>query len=232
MGQVSGIHVEVDFSGEPLFADFAEESGDETEQRSLVWKEGSDAGSAFEFLIDALDGVACAHAALVCGGEGEDGEALGDICFHPGGKFRGRGGVGLHQGFEAGLGGDEILRVEDGTDIGRHAGTHVEARDVSLGVLLEMELAALPRNGGEDGGTGGRESAMGIADDEGETVKTSGLERGEEGPPVDLSLTEGGTDTEDGERFPSGPIPIAIRTAQSRSWPPWRTFSYLASRIK
>jgi len=65
LGQVSRIHVEVDFSGEPLFADFAEEGGDETEQGRFVWKEGGDAGSASEFLIDALDGVACAHAALV-----------------------------------------------------------------------------------------------------------------------------------------------------------------------
>jgi len=126
LGQVSRIHVEVDFSGEPLFANFAEEGGDEAEQGGFVWKEGGDAGSAFEFLIDALDGVACAHATLVGSGEGEDGEALGDIFLHPGGKFRGRLGVGLHQGFEAGLGGGEIWAVEDGTDIVRHAGAHVE----------------------------------------------------------------------------------------------------------
>jgi hypothetical protein len=70
---------EVDFSGEPLFADFAEEGRDESEKRGFVWKEGGDAGSAFEFLIDAFDGVACAHAALVGGREGEDSEALRDI---------------------------------------------------------------------------------------------------------------------------------------------------------
>ena len=46
MGQVSRFHVEIDFSGEPLFADFAEEGGDESEQGGFVWKEGSDAGSA------------------------------------------------------------------------------------------------------------------------------------------------------------------------------------------
>ena len=104
----------------------------------------------------------------------------------------------MHQGFEAGLGGEEIGAVEDGTDIGRHAGAHVEARDVSLGVLLEMELAALPRDGGEDSSTGGRESAMGIADNEGEPVKTTGLERGEEGTPMNLRLTESGADAQDG----------------------------------
>ncbi len=48
MGQVSRFHVEVDFSGEPLFADFAEEGRDESEKRGFVWKEGGDAGSAFD----------------------------------------------------------------------------------------------------------------------------------------------------------------------------------------
>lgn len=38
MGQVSRFHVEVDFSGEPLFADFAEEGRDESEKRGFVWK--------------------------------------------------------------------------------------------------------------------------------------------------------------------------------------------------
>jgi len=61
-----------------------------------------------------------------------------------------------------------------------------------------MELAALPRNGGKDGSTGGREAAMGVADDEGESVKASGLERGEEGTPVDLRFTESSTDAENG----------------------------------
>ena len=141
MGQVSRFHVEVDFSGEPLFADLTEEGRDESEKRGFVWKEGGDAGSAFEFLIDAFDGVACAHAALVGGREGEDSKALRDISLHPGGELWGRFGVEIHESFEAGLGGGEILRIEDGADVGGHAGAHVEPRDVSLGVLLEMEVA-------------------------------------------------------------------------------------------
>ena len=83
-------------------------------------------------------------------------------------------------------------------NVGGHAGAHVEPRDVSLGVLREMEVAGLPRNGGEDGSTGGGEAARGIADDEGESVKASGLERGEEGTPVDLRFGEGNGGAEDG----------------------------------
>ena len=146
MWQVSRIHVEVDFSGEPLLADFAEEGGDEAEQGSFVRKEGCDAGSALEFLIDAFEGVARAQAALVSGRERENGEARGDVLFHPGGKFRGGLGVGGDEMIEPGLSGGEIRAVEDGADVGRHAGAHVETGDVSLGILLEMELAALPRD--------------------------------------------------------------------------------------
>jgi len=36
------------------------------------------------------------------------------------------------------LDGSEILRVEDGADVGGHVGAHVESVDVSLGVFLEM----------------------------------------------------------------------------------------------
>ena len=180
MGQVSRFHVEVDFSGEPLFADFAEEGRDESEKRGFVWKEGGDAGSAFEFLIDAFDGVACAHTALVGGREGEDSEALRDILLHPGGELWGRFGVEIHESFEAGLGGGEILRVEDGADVGGHAVAHIETWDVSLGVLLEMELAALPRDRGENGSAGSGEAAMGIADDEGEAMEAACLEGSEE----------------------------------------------------
>jgi len=40
--------------GEPLGADLGEESGNEAQKRGFVGKEGSDAGSALDFLIDAI----------------------------------------------------------------------------------------------------------------------------------------------------------------------------------
>ena len=198
MGQVSRFHVEVDFSGEPFFADLAEQGGDEAEQRGFVWKEGCDAGSALEFLIDAFDGVACAHAALVGGREGKDSEALRNIFLHPEGEFRSRFGVGIHERFEAGLGGVEIVGVEDGADVRPHALTHIETRDVGLSIELEMELAPLPWDGRENGHAGGGEPAMGIADNEDEAMKSACLEGSEEGAPVDFGLAEGDADTEDG----------------------------------
>ena len=56
---------EVGFAGEPLLVDFAKESGGETEKGGFVWEEGSDAGPALEFLVNALKRIACAHAALM-----------------------------------------------------------------------------------------------------------------------------------------------------------------------
>jgi hypothetical protein len=45
--------------------------------RGFLWEDGGDAGAAFEFLVDAFEGVGGAQAALVSGGEGEDGESSG-----------------------------------------------------------------------------------------------------------------------------------------------------------
>jgi hypothetical protein len=116
----------------------------------------------------------------VGGREGEDSKALRDILLHPGGELWGRFGVEIHESFEAGLGGGEILRVEDGADVGGHAVAHVETWDISLSVLLEMELAALPRDRGENGSTGSGEATMGIADDEGEAMEAACLKGSEE----------------------------------------------------
>ena len=111
-------------------------------------------------------------------GEGGNREALWDIRLHPGGELWGRFGVEIHESFEAGLCGLEILRVEGEADVGGHAGAHVETRNVSLRVLLEMELA-FARGRGENGGMGGREPGMGIADDE--VMKSACLEGSGEG---------------------------------------------------
>jgi len=197
MGQVRRFHVEVDFSSEPVLVNFAEECGDEAEEGCLIGKEGGDAGSAFEFEIDAFESVAGAQASLMGGRESEDGEALWDIFFHPSSEFWGGFGIGCDEVFETLLSRLKVRAVEDGADVGSDLGAHVKTRDVGLGVLLEMELAALPRDGRKDGTTGSREPDVGIADDQADAVKAAGLERGEEVAPMDLGLAEGNADTED-----------------------------------
>ena len=174
MGWMDWVHVEVDFGGEPFVALLAEEGGDESQEGGFVGEKGGDAGAAFEFLIDALDGVAGAHAPVMGGREGVNGEALREVLLHPAGEFGGGFGIKGDALLEPCLGGGQIRRVEDGADAFGHFLTHVEARDVGRGVLLEMELAALPWDGGKDGLAGGGHAGMGIADDETGAVEASG----------------------------------------------------------
>ena len=96
------------------------------------------------------------------GGKGEDAEALVEIGFEPGGEFWGGGGAGGDEFLEAALGAGTVCAVEDAADVGGDLGAHFQARDAGLGVLLEMELAALPGDGWEDGAARGGEAGMAV----------------------------------------------------------------------
>lgn len=130
--------------------------------------------------------------------QGVDDEALREIVLHPGGESGSTLGVEEDALFEAGLSAGEIRAGEDGADVCSDTRAHVEARNVSLGVLLEMELAALPGYGGEDGLTCGSHAWMSVADDERGTMETACDEGREEVSPMHFGFTQGDTDTEDG----------------------------------
>ena len=191
-------HVEVDFSSFPFITCLGEDGADEAQEGSLVGKEAGDACAAFEFFVDAFERVAGAQAALVAPGEGEGGKALGEVFLHPGGEFGGGGGVGGNDFFEAGLGGELIRAIEDGADGVGDGGALVQTRHISLGVLLEMELAALPGDTREHGLAGGAEAFVVIADDQRGGMEAALLEAGEKGAPMDFSFAQGGADAQDG----------------------------------
>ena len=193
-----GVHVEVDWVDGPLFGYFGEEGGDEAENGGLVGKETGDAGAAFDFEVDAFEGVGGSEFDAVGRGKGEDGKALGEVVLHPGGEFWGGEGVGGSHFFEAKAGGIKVGGVKDSSDVLGDLGPEIQAGDVSLGVLLEMKLASLPGDGWEDGGSCGAEAGMVVADDEGDAVKAALLEAGEELAPVGLGLAEGDADAENG----------------------------------
>lgn len=79
-----------------------------------------------------------------------------------------------------------------------HFLTYFEAGDIGLGVLLEMELAALPGDGGKDGLAGGSHARIVIAEDGAGAAETAGDEGGEEFAPMDFGLAQGGADAGDG----------------------------------
>ena len=117
--------------------------------------------AALEFLVDPFEGVGGAQAALVGGGQFEDGDALGKSFLHPGGELWGGGGVGGNDFLKPGLGVGAIRGEEDAADVGGDLEAQLEARDVGLGVLLEVELAALPGDGTKDGFAGGGHAGVG-----------------------------------------------------------------------
>ena len=190
--------VEVNFSRFPFVAGFGEDGRDEAQKGGFVWKEAGDAGAAFEFFIDAFERVAGAQAALMLARKGEGGKTLGEIFLHPGGEFWGGGGVGGDDFFEAGLGGEPIGAIEDGADGVGDWGALVQTRHISLGVLLEMELAALPGDAREDGLAGGPETFVVITDEQRGGMEAALLEAGEKGTPVDLGFAEGDADAQNG----------------------------------
>ena len=191
-------HVEVNFSGFPFVAGFGEDGTDEAQERRFIGKEAGDAGAAFEFFIDAFERVAGAQTALVFAGEGEGGKALGEVFFHPGGEFGSGGGVGGDDFFEAGLGGEAIRAIEDGADGVGEGGTLVQAGHIGLGVLLEVELAALPGDAREHRLAGGAEAFVVITDEQSGGMEAALLETGEKGAPMDLGFAQGDADAQDG----------------------------------
>ena len=191
-----GFHVEVNFAGFPLLADLCQQGGDEAQDGGFVGKKPGDARAAFDFLIHAFHRIGGAKFFLVFDRQGENGEALGQIFLHPRGKFRGAFGVKEDDFLESDFGGGATEAVKDAAYGAGDFGALIEAGHIGLGVLLEVKLAALPGNAGEDGGPGGLEAEVIVAGDELDAAETALNEALKEGPPVDLGLAERDADTE------------------------------------
>lgn len=191
-------HVEVDFSGFPFFAGFDQQGGDEAQEGGFIGKEAGDAGAAFEFLIDPFQGVGSAQPFLVCRWQGEDRQALRQIFFHPGRQLGRALGVVGDEFFEALLGGGASWAVENAADGACDFGALVEARDVGLGILLEMELTTLPGHARKDGRASGFEADVIVTDEELDAVEAALDEALEKGAPMHFGFTESGADAQDG----------------------------------
>jgi len=161
---------------------------------------------------------------LMGGRQSEHGEAVGDVFLPPPGQiWRAFGGV-IDDVLEPLFSRVARRAVKDTADGAGDFGALIQARDVGLGVLLEMELAARPRDVANDSFAGGGHAGVIVADDEGDAAKAALDEALEEGAPVGFGFTEGDADAQNGA-FALGVMPKAMRTAPSRSWPSWRTFS-------
>ena len=128
--------------------------------------------------------------------QGEHGEALGQVLLCPVRKL----GLILTPGSDEFL--EPLLRVsfvvgvEYGADAGGDLAFEVLFGDVVLGVLLEVELAALPWTGIERGFEGGPETCMRIGCNHVGNANAAFLEAGQELPPMNLRLGESAGDAE------------------------------------
>lgn len=191
------VHVEVDFSGFPIVAGFGQEGGDQAKERFFIREDAGDAGAAFEFLVNAFQRVGGAHALLVGGGQREHREPLRQIFLQPGGEFGRAFGVVRHDLLEPLFRRGDTRACEDAADRAGDFGALIQAWDVRLGVLLEVELAALPRDGAKDGFARGRHAGVIVTDDEGDAAQAALDEALEEGPPMHFGFTEGDAHPED-----------------------------------
>lgn len=128
----------------PFFADFHNDGRYQAQARGLVGEKSGHAGTATDFPVKAFQAIGGAKQPTLAGGKGEDRQALGQVMLHPDGQFRGQPGVFLHRLFKKGFGIEQVGSVENGADVSGHLGFHVLLGHISLGILLEMELAALP----------------------------------------------------------------------------------------
>jgi hypothetical protein len=100
--------------------------------------------------------------------------------------------------FEPLFGGGAVGAFQDAANGAGHFGALIQTRNVSLGVLLEVELAALPRDGPKDGLACRGHAGVIIADDEGDAAQAALDEAVEEGAPMHFGFTEGDAHAEDG----------------------------------
>ena len=148
-------------------------------------------------------------------GQVKDRQALRQVFLHPGGQFRGAFGVVRDDFLEAGFGGGSAGAVKNAADGMGDFLALLDPGHIRLGVLLQVELAALPWDGAKDGFARGRHAGMVVTDDELGAAEAALDQALEEGAPMHFGFTEGDADTEQGaltgggdaERDEDGAIP-------------------------
>ena len=121
-----------------------------------------------------------------------------EVFLHPSSEFWSRLGVFENGGGQQIAGRLEVFGIEDGADVVSNGDFHFLLGNVGLGVLLEMELTAIPRDGGEDSGKSGFNTFMGVAGDGAADGESALFEAGKEFAPMDFSFRKGDGGAEDG----------------------------------
>src|ERR1019366_2608310 len=124
-------------------------------------------------------------------------EALRQIFLQPGDQFGCAFGVVADDFLEPLFGGGAAGAFEDTANGAGHFGALLQTRNVSLGVLLKVKLATLPRDSPKDRLACGGHAGVVIADDERHAAQAALDQALEEGAPMHFGLTEGDAHAED-----------------------------------
>lgn len=192
-----GFGLEVDFARFPFFGDLDDDAGDQPKQGGFVGEESDDPGAALDLRVERLAHVGGAQALATRFREAENGESFRDVLLGPGGEFGRALFVGFNKLGELGFGLGAVFGVEDAADLVGDFLFEILGGDVGLGVLLEVELATLPRAGVEGGSQCRTEADVGVGGDAVGDADATLLEAGEEVAPMDLGFGEGAGDAED-----------------------------------
>jgi len=83
-----------------------------------------------------------------------------------------------------------VRGIKDDPDVGRHFGFEFLARYISLRILLEMELTALPGYAAKNGPPSSLQTSVGIADNQLDPTKTPFDQAVQKGSPMDLLFAQ------------------------------------------
>lgn len=146
------------------------------------------AGAALDLAVDAFKAVGGTQAGTLAVREFECRKAFGQIVLGP---LRELGRIrlpGIKRLTQEPLGLGLVGSVEDRADTQGYRFLLIKTGDIRPGVLLQMELAALPGYAGQGGPTGGLEAGMIVGYDQFYATQAAPDQAIEESAPMDLGL--------------------------------------------
>jgi hypothetical protein len=165
-----------DLAGLPFFADLHQDNADLAQAGSLIGENTNDLCAAVYLLVYLFHAVAGTEPASVFRRKRKDGQTLRNVLFHSISQERSGFGVLLDRIGQVNLSTSPVWSVENGANGISHFSQHVTAGCVSAGVLLEVELAALPRNTAENRQAGGLQAQGIVIDAELQAAQTAGTQ--------------------------------------------------------
>ena len=186
----------------PVVADLDADGADEPHQRGDVRERRDEPRPRFDLLVEVFLHVVGSQELADDLGEREHGEPVRDVVLHPRRELRLARGVLLDDRREQSFRLLEASGMEHRADVRCDLGLEPRLRDIGLRVLLEVHLAALPRDARKRRLARCPKPVVAVADDELHPVHAALDQPREDPAPVHLVLAQVRVDRQD------GPVPV------------------------